>query len=173
MLNSSPDYITDYFNEIETNFLQFIKYYNDLKEFNRKIPSYTKREYEKNKNDVHYKLQLLPMILNTINKLSDKINLKECDESTREKLNKIKDNLSPKVGELPNLINQIYEREKIASLKLRNIKLSESKLDDSLSFLQLSRNSDKIRESRIILQEVIDNQEYLQNRQAELEEIKK
>jgi hypothetical protein len=113
------------------------------------------------------------MILNTINKFTDKINLNECDSFTREKLNKIKDNLSPKVVELPNLINQIYEREKIASLKLRNIKLSESKLDDSLSFLHLSRGSDKIRESRLILKEVVDNEEYLKNRQAELEEIKK
>jgi len=172
MKSTNLNYVEN-FNEIETNFLQFIKIYNDLKEFNRKIPTYTKREYEKNKNDVHYKLQLIPSILNTINKNTEKINIIDCDESLVEKLNKIKENISPKVAELPSLINSIYEKEKTASLKLRNIRLTESQLDDSISYLQLSRDGDKIRESKIIINEVIQNQEYLENRQRELEEIKK
>lgn len=95
----------------------------------------------------------------------------EITDEIREKLEVIKEKLNPKVEELPNLINEIYEREKIASLKLRNIKLSESELDDSLSIMH-SRRSDKMRESKLVIQEVIANQVYLEKRKEELESIK-
>lgn len=153
--------------------MEFNRFYNDLKEFNRKIPTLTKKEYEKTKDDIHYKIQLLPGILNLINSHTEKLHELEVEIhiAIKEKLTVIKENLNPKVTEMPHLIQEIYEREKIVSLKLRNIKISESQLDDSLSVLQ--NRSDHIRESKILAKEVITNQVYLEKRKQDLEMIKK
>ena len=48
-------------------FLEFNKFYNILVEFNRKIPFFTKKEYEKTKDDAHDKIQIIPNILKQIN----------------------------------------------------------------------------------------------------------
>jgi len=47
------------------------------------------------------------------------------------------------------------------------------KLDNSISYLQNASGGDKVRDSRIILKEVMDNQDYLERRKVELENILK
>ena len=160
--------------QIEINFMDFSRYYNIIKDFARKIPFLTRKEYDKTKDDVHYKIQLIPSILNSINSNTNKIysfNKSELSSETLEKLEVIKEKLNPKVAEIPLLINDIYEQEKIASLKLRNIKLSESQLDDSLSFMH--NRGDNLRESKLFVSEVFENHKYLEKRKDELESIKK
>jgi hypothetical protein len=158
--------------EIEVSFLEFNRYFNDLKEFNRKLPNLTLREYQKIKNDIHYKIQLIPNILNGINLNTDRISqLKsELTEEVSQKLEVIKEKINPKVAEIPNLMCEIYEREKIASLKLKNIKASEQELDKSLSILN---KSDHMHDSKLLIMEAIENQAYLERRKEELETIKK
>ncbi len=163
------------FQQIESGFLDINKDYNDLKEFNRKIPTLTRKEYEKVKDDIHAKIQMIPNILKNINQNYDEITGKkfstDLSEEMRQKLEIIKEKLNTRVTDFPNLINQIFEREKIVSLKLRNIKISEVDLDDSLSIIH--NRSDNLRDSRLVLKEVIENQAYLEKRREELESIKK
>lgn len=153
-------------------FLEFNKFYNILVEFNRKIPFFTKKEYEKTKDDAHDKIQIIPNILKQINISFNEIqeHSSELNIQTIQKLDIIREKISPKVSYLPTLIELIYEREKVASLKLNNITLNESQLDDSLSFLH--NKSDRIRDSKLNLKEVISNQNYLEKRKEELEMIK-
>lgn len=133
------------------------------------------KEYEKYKHDIHSKIQMIPDILFNINQNYDKIsgddNSYEISDEMRQKLDIIKEKLNVKIIELPNLINEIFEREKIVSLRLKNIRIPESELDDSLSIIH--NRSDNLRDSRIILKEVIENQAYLEKRREDLESIKK
>jgi hypothetical protein len=118
---------------------------------------------------------MIPNILNNINQNYEEITKEKFSNELRqemcEKLDIIKEKLNIRVTDFPNLINQIFEREKIVSLKLRNIKISEVDLDDSLSIIQ--NRSDNLRDSRLVLKEVIENQAYLEKRREELESIKK
>jgi hypothetical protein len=153
-----------------------MKYFNELKDFERKLPTLTKKEYEKLKTEVHYKIQLMPTIIKSINEDCTKIILTKdyennVDPNVHSKLEKVSEILTPKISEVQILISTILEKEKTVSLKLRNLNISESKLDDSLSLLQ--NRSDHLRESRIIMREVVDNQRYLEKRKEELEDIKK
>ena len=79
--------------------------------------------------------------------------------------------MNPKVEEVPTIIQQIYEKEKFVSLKVRNIKLSESELDDSLSMMR--DKSQNLTGSRLLIKELIDNQQYLEKRREDLEMMKK
>lgn len=156
--------------EIENDFMEFNKYYKELTEFSRRLQNFTSKEYEKKKDDAHNKMQLIPNLLKLINKKYDQIYSRSIPQQLIEKLNKIRDIITPMVNHLPNLMNDIYEGEKIFSLKIKNINLNEKDLDDSISFL--NNKSDNFKGSRIVLQEVIDNHIYLEKRKEELENIK-
>lgn len=158
--------------EIEVIFLEFNKYYNELKEFSRKLPYLTLREYQKTKDDIHFKIQLIPNILNRININTDKISqLKnEMTDEVNQKLELIIEKVNPKVVEIPNLLCEIHEKERITSLKLKNIKASEQDLDKSLSIMN---KSDNFHDSKLVIMEVFENQAYLERRKEELDAIKK
>ena len=158
--------------EIEVIFLEFNKYYNELKEFSRKLPYLTLREYQKTKDDIHFKIQLIPNILNRINMNTDKISqLKnEMTDEVNQKLELIIEKVNPKVVEIPNLLCEIHEKERITSLKLKNIKASEQDLDKSLSIMN---KSDNFHDSKLVIMEVFENQAYLERRKEELDAIKK
>lgn len=112
--------------EIENSFIEFNKCFTLLKEYSRKLLTYTNKEYYKNKDDMHYKIQLLPDILIQINRKTQEImNNENLETNIIEKLEKIKEKITPQVEELPSLMTIIYEREKIVSLKVNNINISE------------------------------------------------
>ena len=93
-------------------------------------------------------------------------------KKVRDQIKIVNERFLPKQMEVPKILNEILEKEKQVS---RRMGLNESDLDQS--FLSQNPNNksnfDKLRESKIVLHEVMDNVEYLQKRQEQLEEIKK
>lgn len=91
-------------------------------------------------------------------------------DEVNQKLELIIEKVNPKVVEIPNLLCEIHEKERIASLKLKNIKASEQDLDKSLSIMN---KSDNFHDSKLVILEVFENQAYLERRKEELDAIKK
>ena len=93
-------------------------------------------------------------------------------KKVRDQIKIVNERFLPKQMEVPKILNEILEKEKQVS---RRMGLNESDLDQS--FLSQNPNNksnfDKLRESKIVLHEVMDNVEYLQKRQEQLKEIKK
>ena len=80
----------------------------------------------------HDKIKSIPVIITEINELNYYVQegrISLTDESTDNllstRLRFIKDKLSPMIQNLPNMIDLIFEGEKVISLKVKHLNLSE------------------------------------------------
>jgi hypothetical protein len=88
----------------------------------------------------------------------------------QEKIKIVDEKIIEKNKELARIMNEIVEKES----NLFSFKGEEQfNYDSSKESLSDNPSEIEIRESKIILKDVKDNKEYLENREKELEEIKK
>jgi methyl-accepting chemotaxis protein len=130
----------------------------------------------------------MPEIIKAVDNLVD--NLLQADfkdlnlkAKVNEQVKIINERLKPKQKDLSNLLNNIVEKEtklarKISRVGIEDIIMnyeSSSRMDTD-SNLETEGNKKprgSFRESRLVVQELVDNSEYLRKRQEELEDIKK
>ena len=130
----------------------------------------------------------MPEILKAIDNLI--VNLQQAnfkDLNLKNKVNEqvkiINERLRPKQQELSNKLNSIVDKEgnlarKISKVGFEHIIMNYDAKDrmDTNSNSETEpqrRNKGSFRESRLVVQELVDNSEYLRKRQEELEDIKK
>jgi t-SNARE complex subunit (syntaxin) len=125
----------------------------------------------------------MPELLNKINNMISFLGVADYKDSSHkikvdEQIKIINEKLQPKRGNLPNLINRIVDKEGKVAKKL-SIKNPEDVEAINNSFNSYDpRNSGEFsqssfRESKLVVKELVDQGEYLKQRQEALEDIKK
>lgn len=112
------------------------------------------------------------MIDDLIESLSSaELNDLQLKNKVKEQIRIIKDKLTPKKKEINILLNKIVEKETKFTQRLSISSDNFHTINDSRGSER--RFNDSFRESKLIVQDLMDNSEYLRKRQEELEDIKK
>jgi hypothetical protein len=134
----------------------------------------------------------MPELLTKINSLTNTLKIADYKDDSLKKrvfdqINIINEKLEPKQNELSTLINKIIETESKAAKRLSNVnpedlaKLQNQSGNSFNSDTNLNTEEDEkkfpnrgsFRESKLFVQDIQSNMDFLQKRQEELEEIKK
>jgi len=184
------DNAQDNFNSLQNKFLEFIRYYDDITEYERKLANFTRKDYDRVKDDIHRKIQSMPEILKNINEISSTLRETQYQDlalksKSGEQIRIIDEKIRPKREELSNLINRIVEKENRVAKKLSGVNPEDvfsatqtmnsfnSNNDRNDSLIRTETKRDSFLDSKLVIQDVQNNQEYLKKRQDALEEIKK
>jgi t-SNARE complex subunit (syntaxin) len=122
-------------------------------------------------------IKRLPESLKLIDSLIDSLSSAELQDlslksKVREQINIIKEKLNPKKKEVNQMLNKIVEKETKFTQRLS---ISSENFDsvNSMNDSQERRINGSFRESKLFVQDLQDNSEYIRKRQEELEDIKK
>jgi hypothetical protein len=130
----------------------------------------------------------MPEILKAIDNLIENLqqaNFKDLNlkNKVNEQVKIINERLRPKQQELSNKLNSIVDKEgnlarRISRVGFEHIIMNYDakdriETDSNLETEPQRRNKGSFRESRLVVQELVDNSEYLRKRQEELEDIKR
>jgi hypothetical protein len=160
---------------LQEKFLEFNKTFEEIKDFNTRLNKLSLKEYIKQKADIHHKITSTPVLISNINSIISTLTSTEIKEPkiksrVQEKIKIVDEKIIEKNKELARIMNEIVEKES----NLFSFKGEEQfNYDSSKESLSDNPSEIEIRESKIILKDVKDNKEYLENREKELEEIKK
>lgn len=178
--NSSDNEANKYINQLQQIFHDFDCSFEELKEYNKKMSTYSEKDYLTRSGSMHEKINGVHGLLKNINNILQRLESIEIyDVSIRNKAIEstrlVNSRIRPKQEELSNLINEISKKE-----KARNEALVMSMRSMSNSVQSSKRQSDaerlpsmqiQYKESLIDMKDLAFNEQINAERETELKNL--
>lgn len=105
-------------NSLQEKFLEFNKNYENIKDFNIRLDKMSMKEYVRVKPEMHLKISSIPVILNDINSITNRITSSEIKDirlrnNAYEKMKIVEEKIISKNNELNKMMNDIVEKERM------------------------------------------------------------
>lgn len=169
----------DKFSLLQKAYLEFLKDFEELTNYKQKLPDLNKKDHTLMKDKIKIIIQRFPDTIKTIDDLiaslkTTPIKDKALKSKVNEQITIINERLRPKQKELSDLLNSIVETESRLAKRFSNSNIEDIIMcnDKMRSESENERAKMGFRESKLIVQDLVENTEYLRKRQEELEDIR-